>query len=160
VVVTGLLFFVALFFTPIISIIGGGYQVMQEFAIAGQQVLSGDGNVLIEQLGIEGCRVLKPGYLHPVTAPALIIVGFLMFKVITEINFANIEEGLPAFLIILVMPLTLSISYGIGFGFISFALIKVLIGKGREVHPLMYAVALLFALCFISPWLTKIVGGG
>ena len=78
---------------------------------------------------------------------------------ITEINFANIEEGLPAFLVILVMPLTLNISYGIGFGFISFSLIKVLIGKGREVHPLMYVVSFLFALCFISSWLTNIVSG-
>lgn len=158
-VITGLLFFVALFFTPIIAIVGGGHKVMQEFAITGQQVLSGNGSVLIEQLGLEGCKVLKPGYLYPITAPALIIVGFLMFKVITEINFANIEEGLPAFLVILVMPLTLNISYGIGFGFISFSLIKVLIGKGRDVHPLMYIVSLLFALCFISPWLTKVIAG-
>jgi AGZA family xanthine/uracil permease-like MFS transporter len=159
VVVTGLLFFVALFFTPIIAIVGGGYEVMQEFVIAGERVLSANGKVLIEQLGAGGCKILKPGYLYPITAPALIIVGFLMFKVITEINFAKIEEGLPAFLVILVMPLTLNISYGIGFGFISFSLIKLLIGKGREVHPLMYVVSLLFALCFISPWLTKIVAG-
>jgi len=85
---------------------------------------------------------------HPVTAPALIIVGFLMLRVVGKIDFTRLEEEIPAFLIILLIPLTHSLSTGIGFGFIGYALIKLIVGKGREVHPLLYVVALLFAGAF------------
>lgn len=80
------------------------------------------------------------------TAPALIIVGFLMMAVVTEIDFSRVEEGVPAFLTLIGMPLTFSISHGIGFGFISYVLLKAFTGKAREVHPLLYGVALLFVL--------------
>jgi AGZA family xanthine/uracil permease-like MFS transporter len=82
------------------------------------------------------------------TAPVLIVVGFLMISVIKDISFDDIEESFPAFLILLVMPLTLSISHGIGYGFIAYTAIKLLRGKLREVHPLMAAVSVLFAVSF------------
>jgi AGZA family xanthine/uracil permease-like MFS transporter len=85
------------------------------------------------------------------TAPALIIVGFLMLSIIRELPFGKFDEAFPAFLIMIVMPLTYSISNGIGFGFIAFTLIKLLSGKGREVHWLMYLVSLAFAVDFAIP---------
>jgi len=83
------------------------------------------------------------------TAPALIIVGFLMVLSVARIDFGNLETGIPAFLTLLFVPLTYSIAHGIGFGFISFAAIKLLSGKFREVHPIMYGVSGLFAAYFI-----------
>lgn len=85
------------------------------------------------------------------TAPALIIVGFLMLSIVKDLPFAKFDEAFPAFLIMIVMPLTYSISNGIGFGFITFTLIKLLTGKGREVHWLMYIVTFAFAINFAIP---------
>jgi AGZA family xanthine/uracil permease-like MFS transporter len=85
------------------------------------------------------------------TAPALIIVGFLMLTIIKEIPFDRFEEAFPAFLIMIVMPLTYSISNGIGFGFISYTLIMLLSGKGNKIHPLMYLVSAAFTLDFLLP---------
>ena len=90
------------------------------------------------------------------TAPALIIVGFLMLPIIKEIPFNKFEEAFPAFLIMIVMPLTYSISNGIGAGFILFTLIKLLTGKAKEVHWLMYIVSLAFAVDFMIPVLKMI----
>jgi len=85
------------------------------------------------------------------TAPALIIVGFLMLSIVKDLPFAKFDEAFPAFLIMIVMPLTYSISNGIGFGFITFTLIKLLTGRGREVHWLMYVVSFAFAIDFAIP---------
>ena len=63
----------------------------------------------------------------------------------------EVDEAIPAFLTILTLPLTFNISYGIGFGFISYVLIKLARGKPGEVHPLLYGVAILFALAFLVP---------
>ncbi|PLR75714.1 guanine permease [Bacillus sp. V3-13] len=82
--------------------------------------------------------------LSAITAPALIIVGSLMIGSISQINWGEIDEAFPAFLIILSMPLTSSIATGIALGFISYPLLKVVKGKWREVHPLVYIFALLF----------------
>ncbi len=82
-------------------------------------------------------------------APALIMVGFLMMRVVKDIPWTSFEEAFPAFVIILAIPLTYSISHGIGYGFISYSFIKAISGKGREVHPLMYIVSLLFLISFI-----------
>ncbi len=82
------------------------------------------------------------------TAPVLIVVGFLLMSLVKEISFDNVEEAFPAFLILLVMPLTLSISHGIGYGFIAYTLIKLLRGKPREIHPLMAAISIVFAISF------------
>jgi AGZA family xanthine/uracil permease-like MFS transporter len=83
------------------------------------------------------------------TAPALIMVGFLMAAQITQINFKDMETGIPAFITLITLPLTYSISYGIGYGFISYVLIKLLNRKAKEVRPLMYIVSIAFAAYFI-----------
>jgi AGZA family xanthine/uracil permease-like MFS transporter len=82
------------------------------------------------------------------TAPALIIVGVLMAASLVEIEFRNFREAFPAFLTALLMPLTFSISLGLSVGFIAYALVNLLVGRAREVHWLMYALAVLFALYF------------
>jgi AGZA family xanthine/uracil permease-like MFS transporter len=92
------------------------------------------------------------------TAPALIMVGFLMMSIIKEIPFSKFDEAFPAFLIMIVMPLTYSISNGIGIGFIIFTLMKLLSGRGKEVHWLMYLVSLAFLIDFAIPALKTIIG--
>jgi len=82
------------------------------------------------------------------TAPALIVVGFLLMTVVRDIPFGELEEAFPAFLTIVVIPLTLSISRGIGYGFIAYTLVKLMRGKVREIHPLMAIVSALFAVSF------------
>ncbi|WP_413306791.1 NCS2 family permease [Bacillus sp. 1P10SD] len=82
--------------------------------------------------------------LSSITAPALIIVGSLMMGSISKIRWNELDEAFPAFLTILSMPLTSSIATGIALGFISYPLLKVVKGKGREVHPLLYVFAVLF----------------
>ncbi len=82
--------------------------------------------------------------LSAITAPALIIVGSLMISSIAEINWSELDEAFPAFLIILSMPLTSSIATGIALGFISYPLLKVVKGKWKQVHPLLYIFAVLF----------------
>ncbi|MDQ0273635.1 NCS2 family permease [Cytobacillus purgationiresistens] len=79
-----------------------------------------------------------------ITAPALIIVGSLMMGNIAHIKWGEMDEAFPAFLIILAMPLTSSIATGIALGFITYPILKVVKGKGREVHPLVYIFAVLF----------------
>jgi AGZA family xanthine/uracil permease-like MFS transporter len=74
-----------------------------------------------------------------------------MLTIIKEIPFERFEESFPAFLIMIVMPLTHSISNGIGFGFITYTLIMLLSGKGKNVHPLMYLVSFAFTLDFLLP---------
>ncbi len=118
-VVTGVLFLLALFFTPLIKMIGGGYQVA-------------DGVIL-----------------RPITAPALIIVGSMMVYPVTRINWKDYSEFIPAFLVMLIMPFTFSIATGIAFGFISFAALKLFTGKGKSVSWLVYCLAILFILRFI-----------
>lgn len=85
---------------------------------------------------------------EPAVAPALIVVGFLMMTVVKEIPWHEFDEAFPAFLIMLLMPLTYSISDGIGWGFIAYVLIKVFKGKFKEIHPLLIVVAILFAISF------------
>ncbi|MBF8191331.1 NCS2 family permease [Nonomuraea sp. K274] len=85
---------------------------------------------------------------YEAAAPALVIVGFLMMTAIRDIDWTDYELAIPAFLTIVVMPFTYSISNGIGAGFISYVLIKAVRGKSREIHPLLWGVALLFTLYF------------
>jgi AGZA family xanthine/uracil permease-like MFS transporter len=125
-VVVGLLFLLALPFSPLISVIGGSVPIPNP---------EGGPDILVS----------------PVTAPALIVVGFLMMTAVRFIPWEEADEAIPAFLTILTLPLTFNISYGIGFGFISYVLIKLARGKPGEVHPLLYGVAILFALAFLVP---------
>lgn len=78
------------------------------------------------------------------TAPALVIVGFLMVSSISQIDFNNLTEAIPAYMCILAMPFTYSISEGIAFGVISYVIINLLTGHARRVSPLMLVLALIF----------------
>ncbi|MCR6032342.1 NCS2 family permease [Nocardioides sp. zg-579] len=80
--------------------------------------------------------------------PALVLVGFLMMQQVTEIRWSDPEIALPAFLTIVLMPFTYSITAGIGAGFLAYLLIKVVVGKVREIHPLLAVVGVLFVLYF------------
>jgi AGZA family xanthine/uracil permease-like MFS transporter len=131
-VVVGLLFLLALPFSPLISVFGGS-------------------------LPIPNPEGGEPLLVSPVTAPALVVVGFLLMTSVTLIPWDSFDEAIPAFLTILTLPLTFNISYGIGFGFISYVLIKLSRGKADEVHPLLYVTATLFALAFVWPALQGLV---
>jgi AGZA family xanthine/uracil permease-like MFS transporter len=92
--------------------------------------------------------LLVPAY---ATAPALLIVGFLMISSIRDIDWGDATVGIPAMLTILVIPLTYSISRGIGFGFIACAVLKLATGKGREAPVTLYILAVIFAISFAMP---------
>ncbi len=85
------------------------------------------------------------------TAPALIIVGFLMFTSITKIKFSdnNLTEVIPAYLCIIAMPLFYSISEGISFGIISYVVLNLFSGKFKKLNPFMVVLAILFVLKYI-----------
>ena len=85
------------------------------------------------------------------TAPALIVVGFLMFTNITKIQFEDNEytEAIPAYLCILMMPLAYSIAEGISFGVISYVVLSLLCGKKEKVTPVMYVLALMFLMKYL-----------
>jgi adenine/guanine/hypoxanthine permease len=120
-IVTAILMLLALFFNPLIRMVGAGYP-------AGENVT-----------------------LYPIIAPALIIVGSLMLKNVVHIDWDDTTESIPAFLTLLLMPLTFSITEGIAFGFISYALLKLVSGQGKGVHWLLYLFAVLFVMRYI--WL-------
>jgi len=124
-VVCGCLFLLAVLFTPLIAVIGGGVQVAP--------------------------MTVR----HPVTAAALIIVGFLMMESIVHIDWKKGDEALPAFLVIVTMPLTFSITHGVGMGFITYTFWKVMTGRARDIKPFMWAVAILFVLVFLRPAIEK-----
>jgi len=111
-IVTGILFALTAFFSPIIATVAGAPSI---------------------------------------TAGALIVVGFFMMAAIKDVDWTDFENAFPAFLTIVAIPLTYSISYGIGLGFISHVIIKLLYGKAKEVHWLMYLTSALFMLDFLLP---------
>ena len=90
-------------------------------------------------------------------APALVFVGFLMMSQVTKINWSNVEEGLPAFLTIILMPLTYSITNGIGAGFIVLVVLKLSHGKAKQIHPLLYVIAVAFLIYFLQGLITHII---
>jgi len=83
------------------------------------------------------------------TAPALVIVGYLMMRSVGDIDWRDPAIGIPALLTITLMPFTYSITNGVAAGFVSYTLIKVLQGKAREVHPLTYIVSIMFIGYFV-----------
>jgi AGZA family xanthine/uracil permease-like MFS transporter len=87
----------------------------------------------------------------------LIFVGFLMVSLIKDIDFSDVEEGLPALLGLILMPLTFSITVGIGAAFITHVVIKVVRGKITEIHPLLWAVAVAFVIYFGQNWINTIL---
>jgi AGZA family xanthine/uracil permease-like MFS transporter len=82
------------------------------------------------------------------TAPVLVIVGYFMMQSVGEINWRDPSVGIPALLTIVMMPFTYSITNGVGAGFLSYVVIKLMQGKFREIHPLLYVVAAVFAWYF------------
>jgi AGZA family xanthine/uracil permease-like MFS transporter len=118
-IVTGVLFALCAFFSPVIAMVGGAL---------------------------------------PITAGALIVVGFLMMASVKDIPWNDFENAFPAFLTIVGIPLTYNISYGIGLGFISFVIIKVFHGKSKDIHWLMWVVAAAFVVSFVLPAIQKLVG--
>lgn len=98
------------------------------------------------------CLFISPlaGVVPPeATAPVLIIVGYLMMKGVGEIDWRDPGVGIPAFLTMTLMPFTYNIAHGIAAGFLSYTLIRVIQGRAREVHWLLYAVDALFVVYFV-----------
>ncbi len=93
------------------------------------------------------------------TAPALIVVGYLMSRVVRQIPLDDFEEGFPALLTLTVMAFTYSITNGIGAGFVSYCFIKLVRGRGREVAPMMYAAGLAFVVYFALPLIQRLLHG-
>lgn len=82
------------------------------------------------------------------TAPALIIVGAMMMKNITGVNFKDYTDSIPAFLTIIMMPMSYSIANGFGFGFASYCLLKIFSGRINEISPVMWVVTIIFLISF------------
>jgi AGZA family xanthine/uracil permease-like MFS transporter len=118
-IVTGMLFLLAIFFAPLLKMVSGGME-----------------------LG-EGVR------LYPIIAPALIIVGVFMMNNVRQIPWNDFSEAIPAFLTMILMPLTFSITEGISFGFISYTALKTVQGKIKEVPLFISVFAVLFVLRYI-----------
>ncbi|MCX6645291.1 MAG: NCS2 family permease [bacterium] len=121
--VVGVLFLLAVFFSPLVKMIGGGYMI---------------------GLDSFGSPIIK----YPVIAAPLIIVGSLMMKGLKDVDWDDPATSIAAFITIIMMPLTLSIALGIAFGFITYVAIKLLSGKAHEVHWLMYIISAIFILRF------------
>jgi AGZA family xanthine/uracil permease-like MFS transporter len=117
-VATAALFLLALFFYPLAQLMGGTVEVA-----GGAQLL-------------------------PVTAGAVMTIGYLMMGNVTRVRWDDLSDAVPAFLTIVTMPLSLSIADGLAFGFTSYALLKLLSGRGREVPALVYVLAALFVVRF------------
>jgi AGZA family xanthine/uracil permease-like MFS transporter len=116
--VTAALFLAALFVSPLVRMIGGGY------AAGGSTV-------------------------YPVVAAPLIIVGVMVIGTVRDIDWQDATEAIPAFLTVVIMPFTVSITEGVAFGVVAYAVLKAVTGRGRQVHPLLYAFALLFVLRYV-----------
>ncbi len=112
---------------------------------------TGLSSVVVGVLFLVACLLAPVAKIIPsaATAPALIIVGVLMIKGATEVNWGDFEEACPAFLTIAMMPFAYSISDGIGFGFISYSVIKLARGKAKDVPLLVYIISVLFILKYI-----------
>ena len=119
-VVTAAMFFLALFISPLVAMVGGGYD-------------AGNGQTL-----------------YPVVAPALVIVGTTMVGGVRSIMWDDPTEAIPAFLTIVMMPLTVSITEGIAFGFMTFATLKLATGRAREAHWLVHLFAVLFFIRYVA----------
>ncbi len=91
------------------------------------------------------------------TAPALLVVGYLMTTVVRDIPWGDLEEGFPALLTLAMMPFSYSITNGIGAGFIAYCFIKLVRGKGREVGAMMYGAAAAFVVYFALPAVQRLL---
>ncbi len=91
--------------------------------------------------------------IHPAVAPALIMIGYLMLRLVADVDWARPEAGIPAFMVIAGVPLTFSISAGIGLGVLSYVAVMVGTGRAKQIHPLMWCLVPLFLAFFASDWL-------
>jgi AGZA family xanthine/uracil permease-like MFS transporter len=123
-VVVAVLFALAIFFVPLIAVVG-------------QAVPLGN--------DVTG---------SPAIAPALVMVGYLMIRLVADIDWTTPESALPAFLIVAGIPLTFSIAAGIGLGVLGFVLVMVARGRASDIHPLMWLIAPLFVAYFAADWLS------
>ena len=138
------------------SVLGGGssssaHQIFVESATGiGEGARTGFANI------VTGTLFLLAVFISPLVsivpfeavAPALVIVGFLMVRQAIHIDWTDWGLGIPAFLTIIMMPFTYSIADGIGAGFVAFTFIRMVQGRGREVHPIMYVVSAAFLVFF------------
>ncbi len=124
-VVTGLCFLGAAAFGPLIALVGHDV-----------------GPAYYARLGIEGAHVA----MYPAVAPALIVVGFLMLSPLRRVRWEEVTESLPAFFTIALMAFGYGITEGVSAGCISFVLVRLAAGRAREVHPVMYGIALALLL--------------
>ena len=92
------------------------------------------------------------------TAPALVVVGFLMFMIARDFEWGDIDEMFPVLITAIVMPLTFTITTGIAAGFVTYVFLKTVRGRAGEVHPLMWVSAVAFVLYFMIPWLQGLIG--
>src|SRR5215216_5939589 len=122
--VVAVLFALAIFFVPIIALVGQDVQVGENT------------------------------FIHPAIAPALVMVGYLMIRIVADIDWSVPEHSIPAFLTIAGIPLTFSIAAGIGLGVISYVIVMVAARREREIHPLMWAIAPFFVAFFAADWLS------
>ncbi|GMA30157.1 NCS2 family permease [Litorihabitans aurantiacus] len=148
------------------AIVGGAGSVSSNTAYIESSAGVADGARTGLASVVTGVAFLLSTFLSPLVlmvpaeaaAPALVVVGFLMMTQITGIDWKNLEVAIPAFLVIALMPFTYSITVGLGAGFVMFVLIKVLLGKGRQVHPLMWVAAVMFVAYFARGPIQALVG--
>jgi adenine/guanine/hypoxanthine permease len=100
---------------------------------------------------------LAPMVPFAATGPVLIVVGYLMATLIKDIDFADVEEGFPALLGIVLMPLTYNITVGIGAAFVTYVLIKIVRGKAGAVNPFLWLVSIAFAVYFAQAWINTLI---
>jgi adenine/guanine/hypoxanthine permease len=102
---------------------------------------------LVRMIG--GGYVVGGSNFYPVIAPPLILVGTMMMKGLKEIEWSDSTEAIPAFLTIIMMPLAVSITEGVPFGLVAYAVLKLAVGRGREVQALIYIFAALFLVRYL-----------
>ncbi len=158
-VVTAGLFILAIFFSPCVKMIAGGVPAPQQlefrrFEGSWETKRVVDGKLATEAAPLEAPKgealvVRRQVPLNPVTAPTLILIGCLIMSAVARIPWGDWTEAVPAFLAILMMPLTMNITEGIAFGFISYALLKLVTGRVRETNPWLLAFAALFVVRYV-----------
>jgi AGZA family xanthine/uracil permease-like MFS transporter len=109
---------------------------------------------LVELVGQGVAYQTDDTFIHPAIAPALIMVGALMIRLVAGIDWSRPEDAIPAFLIIAGVPLTFSIAAGIGLGIIGHVVVMVVRGRAREIHPLMWVLVPLFLAFYAQDWLS------
>ena len=92
--------------------------------------------------------------------PALVVVGFLIMTQVRDIDWDDWSVAIPAFLTIILMPFTYSITNGIGAGFVSYVVLHAAVGRVREIHPLLWAIAAAFVLYFAIDPVRSLLGVG